>query len=272
MRTSDAAKNPPPPAPPFRAPIPPSRQGVVEQFAGFQEVLKRSLDPERKHQDLWDEYSKKKYNKWVPLLLLLGCCCCCWIGVGVAAGKVRMPSSCSGAYLVRHGRHHPLLSSPAKPPPSHSVLCPPQPPVPVPRRLQVAGGVSRRLGGDRSGPDRRLQPLPGAPVGGLREGGRPVGRPLPGGSPGRDAPGPVRCSGPRRSIQMTGAVTTAEQMAVSQLATDIPLFFPGWYLLQLLGMPEPAGALYTAGGVFYPGPFRCPAPRGDEPAPTKRYR
>lgn len=36
--------------------------GVVEQYAGFEEVLRRSLDPRGKHQKLWDNYASQKYN------------------------------------------------------------------------------------------------------------------------------------------------------------------------------------------------------------------
>ncbi|CAM9895210.1 unnamed protein product, partial [Hapterophycus canaliculatus] len=36
--------------------------GVVEQYAGFEEVLRRSLDPRGKHRELWDKYSSMKYN------------------------------------------------------------------------------------------------------------------------------------------------------------------------------------------------------------------
>lgn len=36
--------------------------GVVEQYAGFEEVLKRLLDPEGKHGELWKQYSDKHVN------------------------------------------------------------------------------------------------------------------------------------------------------------------------------------------------------------------
>lgn len=37
--------------------------GVVEQYAGFLEVLKHSLDPNDKHPEHWDEYGVSRYNK-----------------------------------------------------------------------------------------------------------------------------------------------------------------------------------------------------------------
>lgn len=37
--------------------------GVVEQYPGFLEVLKRSLDPSEKHPEHWDEYGVSQYNK-----------------------------------------------------------------------------------------------------------------------------------------------------------------------------------------------------------------
>lgn len=36
--------------------------GVVEQYAGFEEVLKRSLDPRGQHQPLWDKYASRQFN------------------------------------------------------------------------------------------------------------------------------------------------------------------------------------------------------------------
>ncbi|CAM9133356.1 unnamed protein product [Ectocarpus sp. 12 AP-2014] len=36
--------------------------GVVEQYAGFEEVLKLLLDPERKHDDVWQTYSTHQFN------------------------------------------------------------------------------------------------------------------------------------------------------------------------------------------------------------------
>lgn len=36
--------------------------GVVEQYSGFEEVLKRLLDPEGKHEKLWQKYAKERYN------------------------------------------------------------------------------------------------------------------------------------------------------------------------------------------------------------------
>ncbi|CAM9676137.1 unnamed protein product [Scytosiphon promiscuus] len=36
--------------------------GVVEQYAGFEEVLRRSLDPGWKHEELWEKYASRKYN------------------------------------------------------------------------------------------------------------------------------------------------------------------------------------------------------------------
>lgn len=36
--------------------------GVVEQYAGFLEVLRRLLDPEKKNGALWDKYSRKHLN------------------------------------------------------------------------------------------------------------------------------------------------------------------------------------------------------------------
>lgn len=36
--------------------------GVVEQYEGFEEVLKRLLDPEEKHGQLWKRYSEKHVN------------------------------------------------------------------------------------------------------------------------------------------------------------------------------------------------------------------
>ena len=39
--------------------------GVVEQYRGFVEVLKRSLDPEAKHRDLWEHAVEVKNNGYV---------------------------------------------------------------------------------------------------------------------------------------------------------------------------------------------------------------
>eukprot|EP00752_Nemacystus_decipiens_P011564 g10269.t1 len=36
--------------------------GVVEQYAGFLEVLRRLLDPDKKRQKLWDKYARKRLN------------------------------------------------------------------------------------------------------------------------------------------------------------------------------------------------------------------
>lgn len=36
--------------------------GIVEQYAGFIEVLKRLLDPERRHEALWKKYSRRRLN------------------------------------------------------------------------------------------------------------------------------------------------------------------------------------------------------------------
>lgn len=36
--------------------------GVVEQYAGFEEVLKLLLDPEKKHDDVWQTYSTHQFN------------------------------------------------------------------------------------------------------------------------------------------------------------------------------------------------------------------
>ncbi|CAN0441930.1 unnamed protein product [Pylaiella littoralis] len=37
--------------------------GVIEQYAGFLEVLKRSLDPTEKFQEHWNKYAVRRYNK-----------------------------------------------------------------------------------------------------------------------------------------------------------------------------------------------------------------
>ena len=36
--------------------------GVVEQYSGFEEVLKRLLDPRGKHVKLWRQYAVRRYN------------------------------------------------------------------------------------------------------------------------------------------------------------------------------------------------------------------
>ena len=36
--------------------------GVVEQYAGFEEVLRRLLDPEGKYGILWEEYASRHMN------------------------------------------------------------------------------------------------------------------------------------------------------------------------------------------------------------------
>lgn len=36
--------------------------GVVEQYAGFLEVLRRLLDPDTRQKGLWDKYSRKHLN------------------------------------------------------------------------------------------------------------------------------------------------------------------------------------------------------------------
>lgn len=36
--------------------------GVVEQYAGFEEVLRRLLDPEDKYGTLWEEYASRHMN------------------------------------------------------------------------------------------------------------------------------------------------------------------------------------------------------------------
>lgn len=36
--------------------------GVVEQYPGFEEVLRRSLDPIMKHRELWKHYAERQYN------------------------------------------------------------------------------------------------------------------------------------------------------------------------------------------------------------------
>lgn len=36
--------------------------GVVEQYKGFVEVLKHSLDPEQKHEELWEHAVEVKNN------------------------------------------------------------------------------------------------------------------------------------------------------------------------------------------------------------------
>lgn len=36
--------------------------GVVEQYGGFLEVLRSLLDPEKKHKEHWNTYSKKHLN------------------------------------------------------------------------------------------------------------------------------------------------------------------------------------------------------------------
>lgn len=45
--------------------------GVVEQYRGFVEVLKRSMDPDQKHEELWEHAVDVKNNGWVSVLLLL---------------------------------------------------------------------------------------------------------------------------------------------------------------------------------------------------------
>ena len=36
--------------------------GVVEQYAGLQEVLRRLLDPDSKYGTLWEEYASRHLN------------------------------------------------------------------------------------------------------------------------------------------------------------------------------------------------------------------
>lgn len=36
--------------------------GVVEQYTGFEAVLRHLLDPEEKHGPLWKKYASQKYN------------------------------------------------------------------------------------------------------------------------------------------------------------------------------------------------------------------
>lgn len=37
--------------------------GVVEQYAGFAEVLQRLVDPLVKHSELWEKYSVRRANR-----------------------------------------------------------------------------------------------------------------------------------------------------------------------------------------------------------------
>lgn len=53
------ASQPPPPTPTYATLV---HQGLVEQYAGFEEVLKRLLDPGSKHEDLWGLYSTHQFN------------------------------------------------------------------------------------------------------------------------------------------------------------------------------------------------------------------